>query len=508
MVEKQQVLEALGTRPGPRPASRPRDARHDRGPRGRGRPSVLHLGAHHGGVPAQGSQIEADCRAAVSGLAGGARHRDPHHVAHAQACGPGRGAQGDPRRRPGASRSGAARAASESRPWPVNLAVALAAAGAKVGLLDADIYGPNLPRMLGVQQPAVAAGRQDPCRSDAWGLQFFSMGLLVSQGEAVVWRGPMLHGAIKSFLHDVDWGELDYLLVDLPPGTGDVQLSLVQQTHVAGAVIVTTPSMVAIEDAVKARLDVREAAGAAARRDREHELPSCARTCGTPPRHLRHGQAESRSSRWACRSWERSRSIRACARQATRVVRWCSRDPERESARALRAHRRRAGAARLDPDARGRNERRSPRDLRRPRRNHRARRRRWSRRCSPFLERWASAIRRRSIVGAKRRVTRSSRARPRRRSDRRRARRDRLHRLWIGGQQPGAAGRHARRAAARRRRLVVSGDRASLRCSRRRAQLEAEGFELTMAPVTSETAIGSRGAVDGTALAPTWRWSR
>jgi ATP-binding protein involved in chromosome partitioning len=79
-----------------------------------------------------------------------------------------------------------------------------------------------------------------------------SMGLLVDQGEAVVWRGPMLHGAIKSFLHDVDWGELDYLLVDLPPGTGDVQLSLVQQTFVAGAVVVTTPSTVAIEDAVKA----------------------------------------------------------------------------------------------------------------------------------------------------------------------------------------------------------------------------------------------------------------
>ena len=79
-----------------------------------------------------------------------------------------------------------------------------------------------------------------------------SMGLLVDQGEAVVWRGPMLHGAIKSFLHDVDWGELDYLLVDLPPGTGDVQLSLIQQTEVAGAVVVTTPSSVAIEDAVKA----------------------------------------------------------------------------------------------------------------------------------------------------------------------------------------------------------------------------------------------------------------
>ncbi|HYM82242.1 MAG TPA: Mrp/NBP35 family ATP-binding protein [Candidatus Limnocylindria bacterium] len=132
-----------------------------------------------------------------------------------------------------------------------NLAVALAAAGAKVGLLDGDIYGPNLPRMLGAnRQPSQRDGKILPI--EAWGLRFMSMGLLVSQGEAVVWRGPMLHGAIKSFLHDVDWGELDYLLVDLPPGTGDVQLSLIQQTFVAGAVVVTTPSTVAIEDAVKA----------------------------------------------------------------------------------------------------------------------------------------------------------------------------------------------------------------------------------------------------------------
>jgi len=132
-----------------------------------------------------------------------------------------------------------------------NLAVALAGTGAKVGLLDGDIYGPNLPRMMGVRrQPSQRDGKILPV--DAWGLKFISMGLLVDQGEAVVWRGPMLHGAMKTFLHDVDWGELDYLIVDLPPGTGDVQLSLVQQTFVAGAVIVTTPSMVAIEDAVKA----------------------------------------------------------------------------------------------------------------------------------------------------------------------------------------------------------------------------------------------------------------
>jgi ATP-binding protein involved in chromosome partitioning len=132
-----------------------------------------------------------------------------------------------------------------------NLAIALARAGAKVGLLDGDIYGPNLPRMLGTrEQPGQRNNKILPV--EAAGVRFMSMGLLVDAGEAVVWRGPMLHGAMKNFLHDVDWGELDYLLVDLPPGTGDVQLSLIQQTFVAGAVVVTTPSAVAIDDAVKA----------------------------------------------------------------------------------------------------------------------------------------------------------------------------------------------------------------------------------------------------------------
>jgi ATP-binding protein involved in chromosome partitioning len=132
-----------------------------------------------------------------------------------------------------------------------NLAAALASTGARVGLLDGDIYGPNLPRMLGVhRKPSVRDGRVLPV--EAFGLRFMSMGLLVDEGQAVVWRGPMLHGAIKQFLHDVDWGGLDYLLVDLPPGTGDVQLSLVQQTYVAGAVVVTTPSAVSLDDAAKA----------------------------------------------------------------------------------------------------------------------------------------------------------------------------------------------------------------------------------------------------------------
>ncbi len=132
-----------------------------------------------------------------------------------------------------------------------NLAIALAQSGAKVGLLDGDIYGPNLPRMLGEnRQPDLRDGKIVPL--DAFGIRFMSIGLLVPQGDAVVWRGPMLHGALKSFLHEVDWGGLDYLLVDLPPGTGDVQLSLAQLTFVDGAVVVTTASTVALEDAVKA----------------------------------------------------------------------------------------------------------------------------------------------------------------------------------------------------------------------------------------------------------------
>ncbi len=132
-----------------------------------------------------------------------------------------------------------------------NLAIALAETGAQVGLMDGDIYGPNLPRMLGAQrQPYQKDKRIVPL--EAHGVRFMSMGLLVDAGEAVVWRGPMLHGAIKSFLGDVDWSGCDYLIVDLPPGTGDVQLSLIQQTVVTGAVVVTTPSTVAIEDTVKA----------------------------------------------------------------------------------------------------------------------------------------------------------------------------------------------------------------------------------------------------------------
>lgn len=135
----------------------------------------------------------------------------------------------------------------------VNLAVALAQTGARVGLLDADIYGPNDPIMLGVshQRLVVADSPQGEMLTPAenYGVKLVSMAFLLTPGQPVIWRGPMLNGVIRQFLYQVKWGELDYLLVDLPPGTGDAQLTLAQAVPMAGAVIVTTPQQVAVADA-------------------------------------------------------------------------------------------------------------------------------------------------------------------------------------------------------------------------------------------------------------------
>lgn len=133
----------------------------------------------------------------------------------------------------------------------VNLAVSLAAQGHKVGLMDADVYGPNVPRMMGITAaPATKGEKLQPL--DQYGVKIMSMGFLNPTDRPLVWRGPMLHSVIQQFLHSVDWGELDYLLVDLPPGTGDVQLTLLQSVPISGAIIVTTPSEVSLEDARKA----------------------------------------------------------------------------------------------------------------------------------------------------------------------------------------------------------------------------------------------------------------
>jgi ATP-binding protein involved in chromosome partitioning len=133
----------------------------------------------------------------------------------------------------------------------VNLAIALARLGHKTGLMDADVYGPNVPLMMGVNQPPGAIGeRIQPLQN--YGVKLMSMGFLSPGDKPLVWRGPMLHSVIQQFLRGVDWGELDYLVIDLPPGTGDVQLSLIQTAPVTGAVVVTTPSDVSLEDARKA----------------------------------------------------------------------------------------------------------------------------------------------------------------------------------------------------------------------------------------------------------------
>jgi ATP-binding protein involved in chromosome partitioning len=130
----------------------------------------------------------------------------------------------------------------------VNIAVALAQSGARVGLMDADIYGPNTPTMLGVDKLPPPNG-QKLIPADAYGIKMISMGLLVKPGQPLIWRGPMLNSAIRQFLSDVEWGELDYLIIDLPPGTGDAALSLAQALPLSGAVVVTLPQLVSLEDA-------------------------------------------------------------------------------------------------------------------------------------------------------------------------------------------------------------------------------------------------------------------
>jgi ATP-binding protein involved in chromosome partitioning len=134
----------------------------------------------------------------------------------------------------------------------VNLALALAKLGHQVGLLDADVYGPNVPIMLGTRQEPQATQDKRIIPVEVQGIKMISMGLLSPGDKPMIWRGPMLHSVITQFLRSVLWGELDYLIIDLPPGTGDVQLTLIQTVAVTGAVVVTTPSTVALADVRKA----------------------------------------------------------------------------------------------------------------------------------------------------------------------------------------------------------------------------------------------------------------
>ncbi len=133
----------------------------------------------------------------------------------------------------------------------VNLAIALGGLGFKTGLMDADVYGPNVPLMMGINRTPQAFGeRIQPLEN--FGIKLMSMGFLSPGDKPLVWRGPMLHSVIQQFLRGVDWGDLDYLVIDLPPGTGDVQLTLIQSAPVTGAIVVPTPSAVSLEDARKA----------------------------------------------------------------------------------------------------------------------------------------------------------------------------------------------------------------------------------------------------------------
>jgi ATP-binding protein involved in chromosome partitioning len=134
----------------------------------------------------------------------------------------------------------------------VNLAVALAQKGARVGLIDGDVYGPNIPQMLGLSDPPEVSPEKRILPPEALGIKVISMGMLVPPDQPIIWRGPMLHGAVQQFMRDVEWGELDYLVVDLPPGTGDVALSMAQSVPMAGAVVVTTPQGVSVSDVRKA----------------------------------------------------------------------------------------------------------------------------------------------------------------------------------------------------------------------------------------------------------------
>ncbi len=134
----------------------------------------------------------------------------------------------------------------------VNLAVALSKLGARVGLVDADITGPNIPTMLGIEEGGLAEGEGGMHTIDAFGVSAASIGFVLPKGTPVVWRGPMIGSGVRQLIVDIEWGELDYLIVDLPPGTSDASMSLAQQVPVAGAVIVATPQRVAVEDATKA----------------------------------------------------------------------------------------------------------------------------------------------------------------------------------------------------------------------------------------------------------------
>lgn len=190
-------------------------------------------------------QIESDARKAVLSL-DGADQVDIRLRAEVPADGRTRGLADQPIKNAIAVASGKGGVGKTT--VAVNVAAALAKAGASVGLLDADVYGPNVPTMLGVDQmPDPQGNKMTP--AEAYGVKLISIAFLVEPGQPLIWRGPMLHSAIRQFISDVAWGALDYLIVDLPPGTGDAPLSLTQSLPLSGALIVTLPQKVSLDDA-------------------------------------------------------------------------------------------------------------------------------------------------------------------------------------------------------------------------------------------------------------------
>ncbi len=177
-----------------------------------------------------------------------------------------------------------------------NLAVALAMEGWRVGLLDADVYGPSQPRMLGIEGRPNSPDGQTIVPLRGYGVKCMSMGFLTGERESVIWRGPMLMGAVTQMLHQVDWAPLDFLIIDLPPGTGDVQLSLSQKAKLSGAVVVSTPQDVALLDARKA-IDMFEKLKIPLLGVIENMATFCCPNCGHETEIFGHGGAEAEATR-------------------------------------------------------------------------------------------------------------------------------------------------------------------------------------------------------------------